>query len=62
MMYTWIIALGIIFLGGILYTRKNRSQILKRENPLEILNRRFASGEITKKEYEERKRIINSNK
>jgi putative membrane protein len=61
-MYTWIIALGIIFLGGILYTRKNRSQILKRENPLEILNRRFASGEITKKEYEERKRIINSNK
>jgi len=62
MMYTWIIVLGAIILGIILFTKKNGSKILKIESSLEILNRRFASGEITKEEYEEKKRIINLNK
>ncbi|MCJ7468347.1 MAG: SHOCT domain-containing protein [Maribacter sp.] len=60
MMYTWIIVLGAIALGIYLYAGKNGSKILKRETPLEILNRRYAIGELTKEEYEEQKRIINS--
>lgn len=61
-MYTWIIVLGIIVLGTILYVGKNGSKILKRESPEEILDRRFANGEISKEEYEERKQGINSKK
>ena len=62
MMYTWIIVLGVIVLGIILYAGKNRSKILKKESPEEILDRRYANGEITKEEYEERKQVINSKK
>ena len=62
MMYTWIIVLGIIVLGIILYVGKNGSKILKRESPEEILDRRFANGEIYKEEYEERNQGINSKK
>ncbi|MEH6765157.1 MAG: SHOCT domain-containing protein [Aequorivita antarctica] len=60
MMYAWIIVLGVIVLGIFLYLGKNGSKMRKRETPLEILNRRFANGEITKEEFEEQKRIINS--
>jgi putative membrane protein len=59
-MYAWIIVLGVIVLGIFLYLGKNGSKMRKRETPLEILNRRFANGEITKEEFEEQKRIINS--
>lgn len=62
MMFTWIIVLVVIVLAVILYAGKNGSKILKRENPLEILDRRFANGEISKEEYQERKQIINSKK
>jgi len=31
---------------------------MNRVTPLDILKRRFASGEITKEEYEERKKIL----
>ena len=62
MMYTWIIVLGVIVLGILLYANKNGSKILKRESPEEISDRRYASGEITKEEYEESKRVINSKK
>tara|TARA_R110000772_G_scaffold188082_1_gene299174 strand:+ start:127 stop:309 length:183 start_codon:yes stop_codon:yes gene_type:complete len=60
MMYAWIIVLGVIVLGIFLYLGKNGSKMRKRETPFEILNRRFANGEITKEEFEEQKRIINS--
>ena len=62
MMYTWIIVIGVIVLGIFLYASKNGNKILKRESPEEILDRRYANGEITKEEYQENKRIINSNK
>lgn len=59
-MYTWIIVLGVIALGILLYATKNKSKTHKQESPLEILNRRYAMGEIKKEEYEEQKQIINS--
>ncbi|WP_339895743.1 SHOCT domain-containing protein [uncultured Algibacter sp.] len=62
MMYTWIIVLGVIILAVILYAGKNGNKILKRENPLEILNRRYAKGDISKEEYEESKQSINLKK
>jgi putative membrane protein len=30
----------------------------RKDTPLDVLKRRFASGEITKEEYEDRKKII----
>ncbi|MCQ6961512.1 SHOCT domain-containing protein [Mucilaginibacter sp. JC4] len=30
----------------------------KKDSPLDILKKRFASGEITKEEYHERKKIL----
>ena len=62
MMYTWIIVLGVIILAVILYAGKSGNKILKRENPLEILNRRYANGDISKEEYEESKQSINLKK
>ena len=60
MMYTWIIVLGVLVLGMILYAGKNRRKTLKNQSPLEILDRRYLNGEISKEEYEDRKRMINS--
>jgi putative membrane protein len=34
----------------------------KKESPLDILKKRFAKGEITKEEYQEFKKILNSEK
>ena len=34
----------------------------KEENPLDILKKRFAKGEISKEEFEEAKKVLNSNK
>ena len=61
-MYIWIIILGIIALGIIIYMGKRENKTFKRENPLEILDRRYANGEIYKDEYEESKQNINSKK
>lgn len=62
MMYTGIIVLGVIVLGIILSVGKNGRKILKKERPSEVLDKRFANGEITNEEYEEKKRIMNSKK
>lgn len=61
-MFIWIIVLGVIVLGILLYASKNGNTILKKESPVEILDRRYANGDITKEEYVERKRVINSKK
>lgn len=52
----WIALLVWIFIvpRDIPY-RKNKT-----EDPLQILKKRFAKGEITKEEYDESKRILNS--
>tara|TARA_R110002074_G_C12089136_1_gene623749 strand:+ start:228 stop:410 length:183 start_codon:yes stop_codon:yes gene_type:complete len=58
MMYAWII-LVIAIIIGLWYFSSGRVQP-KHENPLDILKERYAKGEITKEDYEEQKRIINS--
>jgi putative membrane protein len=36
-------------------------QRTKTESPLEILKKRFAKGEITKEEYDEKKKLLKEN-
>lgn len=51
-----VIVLIMIFL----YLKTKRTDSVKWKSPLEILDRRYAKGEITKEQYEEQKRTIKS--
>lgn len=51
----WIIFILWILASTLKSSRKKR----KEETPLDILNKRFANGEISKEEYDEKKKIIN---
>jgi putative membrane protein len=55
----WIIWMGLIiwifFIPMDIPYQKS-----KRENPLDILKNRFANGDISKEEFEESKKILNS--
>ncbi|UQD57020.1 SHOCT domain-containing protein [Flavobacterium sp. K5-23] len=58
MHFIWWIIWGI-FLFWIFFTPYSIPyQKSKKEDPLAILKKRFAKGEITKEEYEESKKII----
>ena len=59
MMWWWILIPIVLVLGVFLYNGRNKQNNVKRENPLDILNSRFAKGEISKEEYEEQKRMLN---
>jgi len=59
MMWWWILIPIVLVLGIFLYNGKNRQYTVKKENPLDILNSRFAKGEISIEEYEEQKRMLN---
>ncbi len=51
--------IGIFLLAWILLSRQNITpRITKDEDPLYALKKRFAKGEISKEEYEESKRIL----
>ncbi len=54
----WLILLVWIFFvpSEIPYRKINR------ENPLDILKKRFAKGDITREDYEESKKILESDK
>jgi len=67
--YWWIIPLGMMLLcffgmrgKGMCGMGSWRDDSDREESSLEILNRRYASGEIDRIEYEEMKRTISSNK
>ncbi|WP_339841903.1 SHOCT domain-containing protein [uncultured Maribacter sp.] len=59
MMWWWIPIPLMLVLAVFLYNRRNGQNTVKEEKPMEILDSRFAKGEISKEEYEEHKRTLN---
>ncbi|MCG2418808.1 SHOCT domain-containing protein [Aequorivita sp. F47161] len=59
-MWWWIVIPIVLVFVVFQYKGRNRQNIVKRENPMDILDNRFAKGEISKEEYEEQKRMLNS--
>ncbi|WP_313790220.1 SHOCT domain-containing protein [Flagellimonas yonaguniensis] len=62
MMWWWVLIPVILVLAFFMYNGRNSRGSRTKENPMEILDNRFAKGELSKKEYEEQKRTINSKK
>jgi len=60
MMWWWILIPVILILAIFLFREGSSRSSQRKENPMDILDNRFAKGEITKEEYEEQKRTINS--
>jgi len=62
MLIIMIVFWGLIIWGIVALVRwlshSGRSSPTPHETALEILKRRYASGEITKEEFEEKKRVI----
>lgn len=52
----WII--WILFIAWIFFTPWGRGRFRDRDTSYDILRKRFASGEITKEEYEEKKKVL----
>ncbi|MEQ8419236.1 MAG: SHOCT domain-containing protein [Arenibacter algicola] len=52
----WFVLLGWIFFAP----SSSNYQEIEDDDPLMVLKRRFAMGEITKEEYEEFKKILNA--
>jgi putative membrane protein len=51
----WLFWIGLVVVFFALATPVPRHRVRQYEHPLSILRRRYASGEITTEEYEERK-------
>ena len=60
MMWWWILIPVILILAIFLFRGSSMLNAGRKENPMDILDNRFAKGEISKEEYEEQKRTINS--
>ena len=59
----WLVTLGLIVWAVISIVNKNRGQNKSggssaEENPLDILKKRYANGEITKEEFEQMKKDL----
>lgn len=54
----WWIGVGLITLLIVFNLLASRSSSHTREDPLDILKKRFARGEIEREEYQERKLVI----
>ncbi|REJ76295.1 MAG: SHOCT domain-containing protein [Acidobacteria bacterium] len=57
--WVFLILLGIVFIAFLEIEPKHKAR-KRREDPLEILKRRYASGEIDTEEYEQRKAHLSS--
>ncbi len=60
MMWWWILIPVILILVIFLFRGGSPQSSKSKENSMDILDNRYAKGEISKKEYEEQKRTINS--
>lgn len=59
MMWWWLLIPVVFLLVVFLYKGRNRQNNTNMGNPMDILNNRFAKGEISKEEFEEQKRTMN---
>jgi len=61
----WVIWLPIMVFFFIFLYRffdsANKNKHAEKESPLDILKRRYANGEVSTSEYEERKKILDGN-
>lgn len=55
MIFWWTLIIAAIFGLFQFIKNYNSSNSVKKENALEILNKRYANGEIDKREYEQKK-------
>ena len=62
MMWWWILIPVVLVLVLFLYKGRNIQNTVNKESPMDILDNRFAKGEISKEEYEEQKRTLNPKK
>jgi len=62
--YNWdfLIVFGVILFGVFIYAGGKKMKKTKNAKAMDILNERYAKGELTKEEYEEIKKTINSKK
>jgi len=60
MIVFWIIVIVVIVLLVKRFASQSSQQIERKESPMEILKRRYASGEIEKEEYAEKKKDLES--
>lgn len=63
MWFVWfpIILIIIFAVVKMLNLNTNGGNNVSKDSSMEILKKRFASGEITEKEFEERKRVLQKN-
>jgi len=61
MHFFWWLFLIFIILWIFAKSKNNYGMQAPKETPLEILKRRFANGEISKEEFEEKKKILSEN-
>ena len=62
--YNWdfLTIFGVIILGVFIYAGGKKIKRTKSSKAMDVLNERYAKGEITKEEYEEIKQTIGSKK
>ncbi len=64
MMFVWggLIVLAIILIRYFLRESDQRAAGQQRQTPIEILEERFARGEVDQQEYEARRRVLGDNR
>lgn len=58
--FMWLIPVAIILIIVYALKNNNRQKSKTEDSPFEILKKRYAKGEITKQEFEEKKKDIES--
>ena len=54
----WLFWIVVIIMALVVFMSEPVRIVRRRETPLELLQRRYAAGEIPEKEYEERKHTL----